>query len=147
MAQSARFTLITAVHLFLVKGDQVLLARRYQTGYEDGKYSVPAGHVDGNETITTALVREAAEEIGIVISPQNIEFAHVMHRITDRESVDFFFWCRDWHGEPKIGEPEKCDELRWVSLSGLPSNTIPYIKNALEMALTQTPYSELGWSA
>ena len=40
-----RFSLPSAVHLFLLRGDEVLLLRRYNTGYEDGKYSVVAGHL------------------------------------------------------------------------------------------------------
>lgn len=55
----SRFTLIAAVHLFLLDGDKVLLSRRFQTGYEDGNFSVPAGHLDGNETIHEAMIREA----------------------------------------------------------------------------------------
>src|SRR6185369_159344 len=73
------FTLIPAVHLFLFKEKKVLLARRFNTGFEDGNYSVPAGHVDGNEPMTAAMIREAKEEVGIEIQPENLQFAHVMH--------------------------------------------------------------------
>ena len=36
---------ITAL-LLLTKDDKILLTRRYNTGYEDGKYSLPGGHVE-----------------------------------------------------------------------------------------------------
>jgi len=42
-----RFKLTSAVHLFLVRNGKVLLLRRFNTGYEDGKYSVIAGHSFG----------------------------------------------------------------------------------------------------
>lgn len=68
-----RFKLIGAVHLFLIRNQQVLLLRRFNTGYEDGNYSVPAGHLDGGEQIKTAAIREAKEECGIRIAPEDLE--------------------------------------------------------------------------
>ncbi|MCB0086534.1 MAG: NUDIX domain-containing protein, partial [Caldilineaceae bacterium] len=64
-----RFTCPIAVHIFLVQEEKVLLLRRYNTGYEDGNYSVPAGHLDGNEPVTQAALREAREEVGVAIAP------------------------------------------------------------------------------
>ncbi len=54
------------VHLLFFRGNQILLARRLNTGYRDGEYSVPAGHLDGNETVIAAGIREAKEEIGVI---------------------------------------------------------------------------------
>ena len=140
-----RFTQVSSAHVFLFRGKQVLLARRFQTGYEDGNYSVPAGHVDEGETVSQAAIREAYEEAGVVISPENLEYGHVMHRIGDRESLDFFFVCHTWQNEPTNAEPDKCDELRWVDIDDLPKNTIPYLRTALKHVLDKNPYSEFGW--
>lgn len=63
-----RFTAPVTIHLFLVKDDSILLFRRYNTGYEDGNYSVVAGHLDGGETVKEAAVREAKEETGVDIT-------------------------------------------------------------------------------
>lgn len=138
----SRSTFFVAVHLFLLNKDQIFLARRFQTGYEDGKYSVPAGHVEPGESPTEAAIREAYEEADVHIKPQDLELVHVMHRIHDRQSVDFFFVCRKWQGEPCINEPDKCDEVRWVSLKKLPKNTIPYIRLAIQAVQDKKIYSE-----
>ncbi|MDZ7955173.1 NUDIX domain-containing protein [Nostoc sp. DedQUE09] len=58
------FKLIPASYIILIKNEKILLIRRVNTGYEDGKYSV-VGLVDGNETFVQAVVREAKEEVGI----------------------------------------------------------------------------------
>lgn len=117
-----RFQMPVAVHLLLVKDNKVLLLRRFNTGYEDGNYSVVAGHVDSDEDLKTAMIREAKEEAGIEITPNNINFASVMHRKSDDERIDFFFIADSWEGEITNMEPQKCDDLSWFDINNLPSN-------------------------
>ncbi len=141
-----RFKIIPTSHLFLLKDNKILLARRFNTGYEDGKYSVPAGHLDGNETFMQAMIREAKEEAGINLRPEDLEVVHVMHRKQPtHERVDFFILAKKWKGEPKIMEPDKCDEMRWVEFDKLPKNTIPYIRQAISCFRNKVFYSEQGW--
>ncbi len=141
------FKLIPAVHLFLIHHNSILLLRRFQTGYEDGNYSVPAGHVDGNETIIAAIIREAKEETGITLIEKDLQFTHCMHRKNgERETVDFFFTSSTWTGDPKNMEENKCDDLSWFPLDQLPSNIIPYIQSALTHHQHHTPFSEFGWN-
>ena len=85
-----RFRAIVAVHLFLLHGDAILLLRRFDTGYEDGNYSVIAGHLDGGEEVIAAAVREAWEEAGIRVAPADVAVVGVMHRLSDTERIDFF---------------------------------------------------------
>ncbi len=133
------------VHMFFLRQNKLLLIRRYQTGYMDGHYSVPAGHLDGNEPVRRAAVREAKEEIGVQIDPGDIDFAGVFHRSEGDERVDFFVHVRRWSGEPFNAEPEKCDELRWTDVKDLPENTIPYIRRAIENFQTGVLFEEFGW--
>ena len=64
-----RNKLPVAVHLFFLRDKQILLLHRFNTGYEDGNYSVVAGHVDAGESVMQAAIREAREEVGIILDP------------------------------------------------------------------------------
>jgi len=133
------------VHLFFFRGDQILLLRRFNTGYADGQYSVPAGHLDGDETVMAAAIREAVEETGLQIEQDDIAFSSVMHRGEGEERVDFFVHVHKWQGEPVNIEPDKCDELRWVRVNELPSNTVPYVRKALQNHANAVRFDEFGW--
>ena len=133
------------VHLFFFREDQILLIRRFNTGYADGQFSVPAGHLDGGETVIAAAAREALEEVGVQIDPPDIEFSSVLHRLDGDERVDFFLRIQKWTGEPFNAEPDKCDQLLWVNVNELPENTIPYIRQALKNHREETRFDEFGW--
>lgn len=125
----ARFPV--TVNLLFIRDDKILLLRRFNTGFRDGEYTVPAGHIDGSEDIKDAAVREAKEEAGVDVAVSDLIFSTVMHRIEDEERVDFFFIAHTWSGEAFNAEPEKCDDLRWFDLNRLPENTVPYVQQAL----------------
>lgn len=132
------------VHLLFFREEQILLLRRFNTGYADGQYSVPAGHLDGGETVLAAAAREAQEETGIQLDIADLGFSSVMHRMEDEERVDFFVHVRRWQGEPTNTEPDKCDELRWVNLRELPENTIPYVRKAIQNHQTGVVFDEFS---
>jgi 8-oxo-dGTP diphosphatase len=142
---SQRATFPTTVHLFFFRENQILLLRRFNTGFADGQYSVPAGHLDGGETVIAAAAREAQEEIGVRLDAECIHFSQVMHRKDGDERVDFFVHVSQWSGQPANTEPEKCDELRWQDVDQLPENTIPYIKRALQNHRNGIKFDEFGW--
>jgi 8-oxo-dGTP pyrophosphatase MutT (NUDIX family) len=139
----ARFP--ATVHLLFFRDDKILLSRRFNTGYRDGEYSVPAGHLDGNETVRAAAAREAAEEVGVQIEKDDILFSSVMHRNEGDERVDFFLHVLAWRGEPLNNEPNKCDDLYWEHIESLPGNTIPYVRQAIQNHRKGIRFDEFGW--
>lgn len=146
-----RFKITPAAYLVLEKDGKFLMARRFNTGYEDGKYSLVAGHLDGQETFRQAMVREAKEETGIILDPNALRVVHTMHRLSVgedvniRERIDVFTIADRWEGEIKNMEPHKCDDLDWFPIDSLPENTIPYVRCALEGIRKGITYSEFGW--
>ena len=69
-----------STYLILEKDGMVLLGLRKNTGYQDGMYCLVSGHVEDNEAATTAMCREAKEEIGIDINPHDLKIVLIMHR-------------------------------------------------------------------
>lgn len=142
-----RFQMIVAVHLVLVKDGQVLLARRKQTGYDDGYYGLVSGCIDGDEPSTQAMIREAKEESGITLRPDWLDCSCVMHRrAVGWEGMCLFFTANNWEGEIQNGEPHKCDDLRFFPIDALPENTIAYVRKGIEETLKGgNLFVEFGW--
>ena len=70
-----------------------------------------------------------------------------MHNMTHGEEwIGTFFVANKWKGTPKVNEPEKHSEVRWVDLDKLPRNTIPYVKQAIKAFKINQRYSEYGWN-
>lgn len=146
-----RFTVVPAVYVLFRKDTQVLLLRRFQTGYMDGMYSLPSGHIDGHEPAEYAAIREAREEVGVTLQADNLHFAHLVHRVGHSddgsyfERVDIFFEATDWEGEITNAEPHKCDELRWVPLDALPDNLTPELAHVLQQLRQNSFYSSFNF--
>jgi 8-oxo-dGTP diphosphatase len=135
-----------ATHLLLAREGRVLLIRRAGTGWMDGHWSVPAGHVEAAESAAGATLREASEEIDVTISPDALTLVHTMHRRSDAARMDLFFTAATWAGEPVNREPDKCDGLVWADPAALPSPMVPYVAQAIACWRDGLPYSEHGWA-
>jgi 8-oxo-dGTP pyrophosphatase MutT (NUDIX family) len=122
---------IVDVNLLLRDGDRILLGLR-RGGFAAGMYGPPAGHLELGESVLDALTREAHEEIGITIASADARFVQVMHNAYGIGRIAFFFEVRTWSGDITNREPDKCDELRWFPLDGLPDALmVPYIRDAI----------------
>lgn len=144
-----RFKLIPEVCFIWIKDNKILLGRRANTGWQDGKYCFPAGHGEERETMAEACVREAYEEVGLKVDPKNLKFLHVQHRWnTDgggHSRVGFYFAPTVDPGKPENMEPEKCDDLQFFLLDNLPDMVEPF-RAALDAIQRGEAYSEYGWN-
>jgi ADP-ribose pyrophosphatase YjhB (NUDIX family) len=102
--------------------------------------------MDGAETAREAICREAHEEAGIGIAPDDLTFAQVVHRADRGERVSFFFSAGRWRGEPRNMEPHKADDFGWFPLDALPDNMVPYVRRAIERWRAGAFYGESGWN-
>jgi len=135
----------SAAFLVLIKDGRVLLSQRVNTGHQDGNYSLVAGHLESGETAQQAIVREAFEEASLVIKEADLKVVLVQHTKTESEYFEIFLTTDSWQGEPQNKEPEKCGDLAWFKLDDLPSNTIPYIREALKCIQKGVSYNNFGW--
>lgn len=144
--QMAKIQVIPTVYILLLRATKVLLSMRHNTGFHDGEYSLPAGHVEQAETLIQAAAREAKEELGMNLEPGDFQLVHVMHRRGSEDNrVNFFFLCEKWTSEPTNTEPEKCSRLDWFEVDALPHNIIGYVEQAIKHSIGHCMYSEYGW--
>ena len=145
--KTEHFSALVSVHILLFKNDQILLSLRKNIS-SDGLYGLVAGHLDGGETVTSAIIREAKEEVNIKITPNDIDIATVCHSYNpknNKEFIQFYAICKRWQGEIKNNEPEKCGELKFFSLNALPKNMAPYVRDGIIKTMNGIRYYEYGW--
>lgn len=134
-----------SVQLIVENNNKILLLKRKNTGYEDGKYCLPGGHLEKNESIRSAIIREAKEEIGIELSKEDLELYKILNRKISEEIeyIDFIFRTTIWKGEILNKEKDKCEEIIWEDKNELPDNTIDFIKEIIKDSTSI--YIEYNW--
>ena len=137
--------LIVDLHLILRQGDRILLGLRRNTGYSDGLYHLPAGHLEDGETVIAGAMREAGEELGVEIDAADLQLVHVMHNRSGR--VSFFFDVARWAGDIVNAEPDKCAALDWFAADRLPSNMVRYAAVALDLIRNGSTLGLYGWKS
>ena len=137
-----------ACYLLVRKYGKLLFVMRSNTGFMDGKYSLPAGHVEAEETYSAGATREAFEEVGLHIEKAKIKHVFTLHRHSDDSHpvwTDVFFEVTDWAGEPVNNEPHKHSSLAWFDDSSLPDSIMDYQLYALTQIAAGESYGEFGW--
>lgn len=140
-----------ACFVILMRDDRVAMVLRKNTGWYDSHYGLPAGKLEWHETFTEGAIREAKEEAGVSISPDDMRVVHVAHRHTEEgeeftDWVDVYFAVDAWKGEPHNAELEKSDRLDWLPINDLPENIVPAQRAALTEVAKGNIYSEFGWN-
>ncbi|MFI7356195.1 NUDIX domain-containing protein [Streptomyces avidinii] len=127
------------VHLILRRngesGPEVLLSRRAGPVYASGLWHLPSGHLDPDEDMVEAVIREAREETGVVIRAGDVTAAGTIHHrppTGSQSRLGVFFEVRQWSGRPQIMEPDRCDGMDWYPLDDLPAPMVAYCRAGLD---------------
>ncbi len=107
--------------IFNKKGEVLLLKRGKKSKNEAGWWSKPGGTVDYGETAIKAMEREIKEETGLTVKIWGL-LPHTDHILGKEKQhwVAINFLADVVFGEPKIMEPEKCEEMKWFNIKKLP---------------------------
>lgn len=136
----------TAVYMIFRQGNNVAFLLRSNTGWMNGHYGLVAGRVDKGEPFSLAAVREAKEEVGVNIDPEDLLPKVLIHRKEpDSIWVDVVFEVLKWDGELYNAEPDKHGELVWFDPEQLPENMVRSVRFYVEQYLAGNSYAEYGW--
>lgn len=140
-------TNIPVVNVILRKGNEVLFLLRKNTGWQDGLYGLPAGHVEAGENFRQAACREAKEEIGVDLKPDQLKHKLTFHQVDERGGVrvGVYFEVTDWSGEPYNAEPDKHSKMAWFDINSLPEEVIETTRLKFDQIKNGAQYVEYGW--
>lgn len=126
----------------------VLLGQRKGTGFADGQFGIPGGHLEEGESAVQGAARELKEEAGVSIDPADLVCTHVAHHRNDegKTRIGFFFTTTRWQGTPTNMEPDLCARLSWADPARLPESTIPYIATIIDRIRSGETFSTHGWN-
>lgn len=133
------------------QGRVLLLQRGPNAKFARGQWDLPVGKSELGEPITETAVREVREETGIVIDPETLQLAHVIHGAWGVESPNGFltvvFVADRWAGQPINAEPSKHAQVCWVDVKSIPTEFVSTTASALTRYLNGGPQVSLdGWS-
>lgn len=141
------YTALVDVHLILIRSGLVLLGERMNTGFADGQLNLPSGKLEAGEDLRSAMIREAEEEVGLRLLPDDIRLVCVVHyRLAGHEPrIGCFFTANHWDGEPFNAEPQKCAGLVWADPHALPAHTVEYCAEGIKAHLQGLHFVAPGW--
>ncbi len=132
-----------SVNLLLIKNNALLLGLRNKVKQDQGLWGFVAGHLEEGESIISAMIREAKEELGIKIKNSDLKLVSVIHGLKPAY-VGFFLECRKWEGKIENMEPDKCQKLEFFNLDNLPEEKIiPYVKKAIDCFQNKIIFDEI----
>ncbi|MFC1653417.1 NUDIX hydrolase [Patescibacteria group bacterium] len=135
-------TQIKRAAVLMIEDDQgkILLSKKGpKSRYEPGFWELCGGALDSGEDFSDTAKREALEELGV-----EVEIVNTLSHDTYPDMGDGVVWeVRVFKAKtknaPKIMEPDKCVELRWVS-----KEEISLMKGELSVHL-KMDLEKLGW--
>jgi NAD+ diphosphatase len=99
---------------------------------DKGKWDLPGGFIDPNETAEAAACREIKEELGIEISNSDLKYIttspnNYLYKNVPYRTMDIFYECELTSDVIKIEAEDEIQELIWVKRSEIDLNQIGFV--------------------
>lgn len=119
------------IGVMIFKDGKILLGKR-KNSHGEGEYAWPGGHLEYMEGIEQCARRETLEEAGIEIT--NVKFLRLLNfkDYAPKHYVDILL-IADWKsGQPKVLEPDKCENWDWYDIDNLPEPLFKALYSGIE---------------
>jgi|GEM_PF-354328 len=134
------------VGLLFIKDNTILLVYRDKSEINYNKHGLVGGLAEKWESVEDAAIREAHEEVGVVIKKGDLQLVHCMSsQENGTEVVGFYFVVKNWTGEPYNAVPDTHQYIGWFPVDQLPANLIERNRIAIESMKKGIFYSEYGY--
>lgn len=113
--------------ILLTEDKKILIGKRLNTDSGEGLWGLPGGRMDLWEDPKETAVRETQEETGVTINKDNLDFVFFTNDIfkdTEEHWITLYYLTRTWEGDPKLMEPDKCSEWKWINIHNLSKESI-----------------------
>lgn len=112
-------------------GEMYILAEQRGIGTPDpeyvGKWCLPCGYLDFDETCKQAIAREVAEETGVNIHPDNFELIAINDNPSEdkRQNITFRFrtelegYISDFELTNKFSETDEVMNIKWINIKNI----------------------------
>jgi 8-oxo-dGTP diphosphatase len=121
------------VGVIVMRDDKILLGKR-KGSHGEGTWCFPGGHLEGGESFYDCTRRETKEETGLeikIIEEIPITTNDIFLK-EDKHYVTVFIRANYMRGEPRIMEPEKCEDWQWFYWDNLPEKLFIPIQNLIK---------------
>ena len=138
---SDRPTFPIGINVFVVKDGKLLLGKRKGTSGE-GQWGLPGGHLEYGEKMPDAARRELKEETSLEAG--EVSFINMVNDNGNdrRHYIQVGFLVKDFKGEVKLMESERCFEWKWFSLDTLPEEIFFGHKKQIELFLDKQSFGD-----
>jgi len=120
-----------AVAIVFTFEDKVLFTVR-NVDPDKGKWDLPGGFIDPNETAEEAAYREIKEELGIEISNSDLKYIttspnNYLYKNVPYRTMDIFYECELTSDVIKVEAEDEIQELIWVKRAEIDLKKIGFV--------------------